>query len=65
MWRGRSLLYKMINLVDMFCKVRSLECHSSCIAVSAFGEHNDNSTATAVYSPTPCLKIRNMFDKEL
>ncbi|XP_076469474.1 inner nuclear membrane protein Man1-like [Babylonia areolata] len=31
----------------------------------AFGEHNDNNPSTAIYSPTPCLKIRNMFDKEV
>nr|KAG5706031.1 hypothetical protein BaRGS_028140 [Batillaria attramentaria] len=31
----------------------------------AFGEHNENNAAASVYSPTPCLKIRNMFDKEV
>ncbi|KAL8566384.1 hypothetical protein ACOMHN_049342 [Nucella lapillus] len=31
----------------------------------AFGEHNEGNAATAIYSPTPCLKIRNMFDKEV
>ncbi|KAK7102152.1 hypothetical protein V1264_020415 [Littorina saxatilis] len=31
----------------------------------AFGEHNENNSTTAIYSPTPCLKIRNMFDKEV
>ena len=33
----------------------------------AFGENNSTagSGATLPYSPTPCLKIRNMFDAEM
>ncbi|XP_074646708.1 inner nuclear membrane protein Man1-like [Tubulanus polymorphus] len=30
----------------------------------AFGEHADNSNAIP-YSPTPCLKVRSMFDQEM
>ncbi|ESO97091.1 hypothetical protein LOTGIDRAFT_226827 [Lottia gigantea] len=28
----------------------------------AFGEHNDTATSSLRYSPTPCLKVKNMFD---
>lgn len=33
----------------------------------AFGENNTNagSGGALSYSPTPCLKIRNMFDAEM
>ncbi|XP_046339883.2 inner nuclear membrane protein Man1-like isoform X1 [Haliotis rufescens] len=31
----------------------------------AFGEHNDDSSNTVMYCPTPCLKIRNMFDADV
>ncbi|GFR59713.1 inner nuclear membrane protein Man1-like [Elysia marginata] len=31
----------------------------------AFGENNDNNSNQVIYSPTPCLKIRNMFDSNV
>ncbi|GFO21850.1 inner nuclear membrane protein man1-like [Plakobranchus ocellatus] len=31
----------------------------------AFGEMNDNNSNQVIYSPTPCLKIRNMFDSNV
>ncbi|KAH9504982.1 Inner nuclear membrane protein Man1 [Bulinus truncatus] len=31
----------------------------------AFGENSENNSSQIIYSPTPCLKIRNMFDSNV
>ncbi|XP_041349806.1 inner nuclear membrane protein Man1-like isoform X2 [Gigantopelta aegis] len=31
----------------------------------AFGEHNESGNNPVLFSPTPCLKIRNMFDADV
>uniref|UniRef100_A0A2C9L6Z8 LEM domain-containing protein n=1 Tax=Biomphalaria glabrata TaxID=6526 RepID=A0A2C9L6Z8_BIOGL len=31
----------------------------------AFGENSENNSNQVIYSPTPCLKIRNMFDSNV
>ncbi|XP_069101084.1 inner nuclear membrane protein Man1-like [Argopecten irradians] len=47
---------------------RWLPANSSCGKVwqgQAFGENNVSAGNTLQYSPTPCLKIRNMFDADV
>ncbi|KAH9505013.1 hypothetical protein Btru_061430 [Bulinus truncatus] len=33
--------------------------------IIAFGENSENNSSQIIYSPTPCLKIRNMFDSNV